>query len=126
MGDLPHLPLLLFFTCSCTHGTHQDEPRPGRSTKALPGGGAAEAARRGSDDATTTHQQRQSSSGGGGGFSLGSGATAQRRTGGDWAAVRDSGVPGGKGLDMLAELGAAQDYNINVDHGAFRKAGSTP
>jgi len=51
------------------------------------------------------------------GFAYGSGGTASRRTGGDWAALRaDEGLDG-KGADYLANLGQAQDYNINVDHG---------
>eukprot|EP00951_Prasinocladus_malaysianus_P031211 scaffold297805_cov41-Prasinocladus_malaysianus.AAC.2 len=50
------------------------------------------------------------------GFALGSGATTERRTGGDWAAVRTTDAVA-DGLDRLAELGRAQDYNINVDHG---------
>ncbi len=56
------------------------------------------------------------------GFVFGSGATAGRRTGGDWAARREEKSPYCDGSDRLAELGKAQDYNINVDHGELLKA----
>lgn len=46
----------------------------------------------------------------------GSGASSSRRTGGDWASIEQGGGRG-NGNDYLAELGQAQDYNINVDHG---------
>jgi len=49
-------------------------------------------------------------------FSLGSGATQQRRTGGDWSAVEKTDGDGSQ-RDYLAELGQGQNYNINVDHG---------
>ena len=47
----------------------------------------------------------------------GSGASSSRRTGGDWAALERGGERA-HGTDYLAELGQAQDYNINVDHGS--------
>ena len=46
----------------------------------------------------------------------GSGASSSRRSGGDWAALEKGGGRG-DGSDYLAEMGQAQDYNINVDHG---------
>ncbi len=47
----------------------------------------------------------------------GSGANSSRRTGGDWAALERGGERA-HGNDYLVELGQAQDYNINVDHGS--------